>query len=206
MARVQWCRRPRSSLDVRLAMIRQQESGDRGNCTGEARRSGFPASVLHPGHIVGPGWLPVNPGREISTHMYSRCWPAAKSWRCPTSAWKPCITCTPTTWLKRLCRRWCVEARPLARASTWCRPARHDLRGYAEAVAGWFGQQARLRFLPWDQWRATVTEVEASTTWDHIAHSPHCRFRQGRATTRLPSALPLLQAVCEAVHSLIARG
>jgi nucleoside-diphosphate-sugar epimerase len=27
----------------------------------EARRNGFPATVLHPGHIVGAGWVPVNP-------------------------------------------------------------------------------------------------------------------------------------------------
>ena len=32
-------------------------------------------------------------------------------------------------------------------------PAALTLRGYAEAVAGWFGQPARLRFLPWEEWR-----------------------------------------------------
>src|SRR4030042_1692901 len=28
---------------------------------GKARRDGFPATVVHPGHIVGPGWAPVGP-------------------------------------------------------------------------------------------------------------------------------------------------
>jgi len=28
---------------------------------GEARRQGFPATIVHPGHIVGPGWAPLNP-------------------------------------------------------------------------------------------------------------------------------------------------
>ena len=28
------------------------------------------------------------------------------------------------------------------------------LRGYAEAVAAWFGQPARLSFLPWERWSA----------------------------------------------------
>ena len=27
----------------------------------EARQTSFPATVLHPGHIVGPGWVPLNP-------------------------------------------------------------------------------------------------------------------------------------------------
>ena len=29
----------------------------------KARTKGFPVSILHPGHIVGPGWYPVNPVR-----------------------------------------------------------------------------------------------------------------------------------------------
>ena len=33
----------------------------------EARRSGFPATVLHPGHIVGPGWAPLEPGRPLQS-------------------------------------------------------------------------------------------------------------------------------------------
>ena len=31
------------------------------NLLAEARRTGFPATALHPGHIVGPGWAPLNP-------------------------------------------------------------------------------------------------------------------------------------------------
>lgn len=27
----------------------------------QARRQRFPATILHPRHIVGPGWVPLNP-------------------------------------------------------------------------------------------------------------------------------------------------
>ncbi|NCB01149.1 MAG: NAD-dependent epimerase/dehydratase family protein, partial [Spirochaetia bacterium] len=27
----------------------------------KSRLEGFPATIIHPGHIVGPGWLPLNP-------------------------------------------------------------------------------------------------------------------------------------------------
>ena len=34
----------------------------------EARRKGFPATALHPGHIVGPGLEPAQPGRPFQPH------------------------------------------------------------------------------------------------------------------------------------------
>lgn len=38
----------------------------------EARRGGFPATVLHPGHIVGPGWAPVNPAGNFDLTVFER--------------------------------------------------------------------------------------------------------------------------------------
>ena len=37
---------------------------------GEARRGGFPATVLHPGHIVGPGWAPLNPAGNFNPEVF----------------------------------------------------------------------------------------------------------------------------------------
>ena len=36
----------------------------------EAQRSGFPANVLHPGHIVGPGWMPLNPAANFNRRIF----------------------------------------------------------------------------------------------------------------------------------------
>src|SRR5919108_4969080 len=38
----------------------------------EARRSGFPATVLHPGHIVGPGWAPLNPAGHFNVQVFAQ--------------------------------------------------------------------------------------------------------------------------------------
>ena len=38
----------------------------------EARRGGFPATVLHPGHIVGLGWNPLNPAGNFNTEVFVR--------------------------------------------------------------------------------------------------------------------------------------
>ena len=38
----------------------------------EARRTGFPATVLHPGHIVGPGWAPLNPAGHFNPAVFTQ--------------------------------------------------------------------------------------------------------------------------------------
>src|SRR5690606_15723992 len=38
----------------------------------EARRGDFPATILHPGHIVGPGWNPLNPAGHFNPVVFSR--------------------------------------------------------------------------------------------------------------------------------------
>ncbi|MFW6293805.1 MAG: hypothetical protein ACOC7V_15985, partial [Spirochaetota bacterium] len=44
---------------------------------GEARRGDFPATMVNPGHIVGPGHEPVNPMACKSPQVFSR---LAKRW------------------------------------------------------------------------------------------------------------------------------
>ena len=73
------------------------------------------------------------------------------------------------------------------------------LRGYAMAMAAWFGKEARLRFLPWERWKDTVTENEAAATWDHIAHSPNCSIDKAKRLLNYSPRYSSLQAVQEAV-------
>ncbi|MCX7671432.1 MAG: NAD(P)-dependent oxidoreductase, partial [Anaerolineae bacterium] len=82
-------------------------------------------------------------------------------------------------------------------------PAALTLRGYAEAVAGWFGQEPRLKFLPWEEWRKTVSEEEARATWDHIAHSPNCSIAKAQRLLGYAPRYSSLEAVYEAVTWLI---
>ena len=63
-----------------------------------------------------------------------------------------------------------------------------------------------LAFLPWDEWRHTVTEDEAAATWDHIAHSPHASIAKARQRLAYAPRYTSLEAVIESVNSLIAAG
>ena len=84
-------------------------------------------------------------------------------------------------------------------------PAALSLRGYAEAMAAWFGCPAELRYLPWDEWKTTVSPEEASATWDHIAHSPCASIAKAERVLDYHPRYSSLQAVQESVGWLIER-
>jgi nucleoside-diphosphate-sugar epimerase len=172
---------------------------------GEARRSGFPATVLHPGHIVGPGWAPLNPAGHFDPAVFTQLAAGAE------------LT-LPNLGLETVHH---VHADDVAQAferalGHWgaavgesfhvVSPAALTLRGYAEAVAAWFGQPARLSFLPWPEWRAAVPEAVANRTWDHIAHSPNCSIAKAERLLEYQPRYTSLQAVHEAVEWLIQDG
>ena len=83
-------------------------------------------------------------------------------------------------------------------------PAAVAMAGYAETVAGWFGKDARIRFLPWEEWRKTVSEREAAVTWDHIARSPSCSIDKARRLLGYAPRYRSLEAVRESVEWLVA--
>ncbi|MBC8078110.1 MAG: NAD(P)-dependent oxidoreductase, partial [Chloroflexales bacterium] len=85
-------------------------------------------------------------------------------------------------------------------------PAALTLRGYAEGMAAWFGQPAQLNFLPWEQWRDTVSVEDAAATWDHIAHSPSCSIAKAERLLGYRPRYRSLEAVTEAVTWLIGQG
>jgi nucleoside-diphosphate-sugar epimerase len=168
----------------------------------EARLNGFPAVILHPGHIVGPGWAPLNPAGHFNPEIFRRLATGEE-------------LCLPNLGLETVHH---VHADDVAQAfaqslANWSvaigesfhvvSAAALTLRGYAEAVAGWFNQKAKLKLLPWGEWQRTVSKEEADATWDHIAHSPNCSIEKARRLLGYQPRYSSLEAVHESLLWLI---
>jgi nucleoside-diphosphate-sugar epimerase len=171
----------------------------------QARRHAVPVTVLHPGHISGPGWLPINPAGHLDPAVFAT-----------LAAGEPLAL--PNLGLETVHH---VHADDVAQAFTAAlnhravalgesfhvvSPAALTLRGYAEAVAGWYGQEARLEFLPWDRWRETVDQGDAELTWDHIAHSPNASIAKAVRLLGYRPRYSSLEAVREALEWLAGDG
>ncbi|GLQ57787.1 NAD-dependent epimerase/dehydratase family protein [Devosia nitrariae] len=171
----------------------------------KARRHGFPATIVHPGHIVGPGWAPLNPaghfnpgvfttlargeqlalpnfGMETVHHVHAD--DVAQVFMCAISNW----------------------AASIGEAFHAVSPAAMTLRGYAEAMAAWFGQKPDLVFEPFEEWAKRQDPDEARATWDHIARSPNCSIDKARTRIGYQPRYTSLEAVEEAVTWLISDG
>jgi nucleoside-diphosphate-sugar epimerase len=170
-----------------------------------ARESGFPASVLHPGHLVGPGWVPLNPAANFNPQVF-------------TDLTQGNEIALPNFGRETLHH---VHAEDVAQAfmkalEHWpsavgesfhvVSPAAVTLIGYAEAVAGWYGKEAQVRFLPWEEWRASVSPKEAQVTWDHIARSPNCSIDKARRLLDYRPRHRSLDAIRESVSGLFAQA
>ena len=73
-------------------------------------------------------------------------------------------------------------------------------------MAGWFGREANLRFMPWEEWRAAHLESEVEQTWSHISHSPNCSIAKAQRLLGYEPRYSSYQAVYEAVTWLIEQG
>jgi len=165
----------------------------------------LPVTILHPGHLVGPGWAPVNPAGNFNTEVFSKLLQGS-----PIQL--------PNIGMETLhhvhaddvaqCFQRALERRSVSNCESFhvVSPAALTLRGYAERVGGWFGHAAQLQFLPWEEWRQENTTKDAAATWDHIAHSPNCSIDKARSLLGYEPRYSSLQAVRESVDWLIEQG
>jgi nucleoside-diphosphate-sugar epimerase len=165
----------------------------------EARRYGFPATILHPGHLVGVGWVPINPQGNFNFDVFHSLQAGAE------------VT-LPNLGLETVHH---VHADDVASAFVCALHRRNvslgesfhvvadralTLRGYAERMAAWFGNEVALRLLPWNEWKQGVSEKDAQVTFDHIQHSPNCSIAKARALLGYAPRYSSLQAVQESVE------
>lgn len=171
----------------------------------EARRNGLPVTVLHPGHIVGAGWNPLNPQGNFNPDVFSTLLQGRE------------LT-LPNLGMETVHH---VHADDVAQAFVCAlqhrsvsvgesfhvvSPAALTLRGYAERTALLLGTDVKLKFLPYAEWAATVSEKDARSTWDHIAHAPNCSISKAQRLLGYQPRYTSMEAVAEALQSMRTRG
>ena len=171
----------------------------------EARRSGFPATVLHPGQIVGPGWIPVNPAGNLNLEVYERL-ARGEELSLPNLGMETLHHVHADDVAQAFSRAIGNRGASLGESFHIVSPAALTLRGYAESIANWFGQTAQLSFAPWEAWKKTASSDDATATWDHIAHSPCCSIAKATRLLGYAPRYSSLQAVYESLTWLIEQG
>ncbi len=137
----------------------------------EESKRGFPATILHPGHITGPGWKPINPAGNLDPSLFDRL----------AGGLPVALPGDGSATLQHVHADDVAQAfyLAIARPDESIGEAFHvaarepvTMTAYAEQAATWYGRHAVIDFLPWDEWRAGVSDRDAEVTRDHIIHSP----------------------------------
>jgi len=137
----------------------------------EAHLRGFPVSIVHPGHIVGPGWDPLNPAGNFNPEVFGIL-ARGEELALPNFGMETVhhvhADDVAQVFMGAIGNRVAAMGESFHAVS----PAAVSLRGYAEAMAAWFGREPQLVFLPWPEWKARQSETDANATWEHIYRSP----------------------------------
>lgn len=171
----------------------------------QARRHGFPATVVQPGHIVGPGWLPINPAGNLDPGVFTKLAQGSEL-SLPNFGMETLHHVHAEDVAQCFVQALANRSVSIGEAFHAVSPAALTLRGYAETVAGWFGKPANLKFLPWDEWCKSVSQEFAAQTWDHISHSPNASIAKAQRLLNYRPRFSSLQAIREALESLILKG
>ncbi|MEX0569414.1 MAG: NAD-dependent epimerase/dehydratase family protein [Candidatus Njordarchaeota archaeon] len=146
----------------------------------EYQTNGFPATIIHPGHISGRRWLPIDPqATRNGVGIYEK---LAKGE----------IVYLPDTGLSTLHH---VHASDLAQlfiqaiehrnqaigeAFSGVAPYAMTLLGITEYVASLFGKEPNIKFVPLTQMESILGPEAYAITKDHVIHSPNCSIEKAK--------------------------
>ena len=168
----------------------------------ETVSGGVPTTVLQPGHISGPGWMPIGPlgnldpqvwqdisaGREIAVpglgaelmhHVHAADVAAAFALA--------------------------IEHRDVAAGESFnvVAPSALTVRGYLAIAAGWFGQELHTKSVSWAQFRAGTTAEFVDMSWEHLSRSQYAAIDKARTLLGYAPAYQPEAAVLDGVRWLI---
>ena len=171
----------------------------------EARRSGFPATVFRPGHIVGPGWAPLNPAGHFNVETFSEI-ARGEELILPNFGLETVHHVHADDVAQMVMRAIAARGQAVGEAFNTVSAQAVNLKGYAAHMFRFFGHTPRISFMAYDAWRRRVSDKDAEATWDHIVRSPSHSIEKAKRLLGYAPRYSSFEAVEEAVRWLVANG
>ena len=167
------------------------------------RQEHFPETAVLPGQISGPGWVIINPVGNQDHWIFNKI-------RCGEEI------ALPNIGMETLHH---VHADDVAQvffnAITHRKSALGEsfhavssesitLLGYAQAMYRYFGQEEKIKLLPWDEWcKYTKNEEHIDKTYYHILRSGYYSFEKGKRLLEYYPRHTLLETIEESVAYMV---
>lgn len=168
----------------------------------ETASGGLVTTSIHPGHISGPGWMPIGPlgnlDPAVLTALSSGTPVQVPGLGAETMAHVHADDVAQAFQLA-------VEHREAAAGEDFfiTAPTALTARGYAHLAASWFGQEARLESVSWDRFRETTAPEHAGASWEHLSRSQVFSIEKPRRLLGYAPGYTAEETVLDAVRWLV---
>ena len=170
----------------------------------EARMTGFPATCFRPGHIVGEGWVPINPIGNANPDIFSLI-ARGDELVLPNLGLETVHHVHADDVAQWIIRAIENRAASIGEVFNTVSEQAVTLRGYAEAVYRWFGKEPRISFKPFEEWILGLGDY-AENTRGHVIRSSCHSIEKSRQRLGYKPRYTSFEAVHESVRALIACG
>lgn len=146
---------------------------------GLAKEKKLRTTVIHPGHISGKEWQPINPQGNLDITVFEKL-------KNGEELVLPYLGLTTLQHihsydLARIIVA-CIEKQEIANGEAFIAVAEKALtnRAICENLYEYYGQKPNLRFVEWAEFEKTVGKENADVTLDHATHSPCCSVEKAK--------------------------
>lgn len=171
----------------------------------ESRGGGLPCTVVHPGHISGPGWECVTPAGNRDARVWQAL-AAGDRLLLPGSGAELMhhVHADDVALLVQLALE--QPGAAAGQAFHAVSPQAMTSRGLARAAAGWFGREADVEVVPWERFGASVSPEHLAESEDHLLRSHSASTRRAREALGFVPQHSSADTCREAVRALVDAG
>lgn len=162
-------------------------------------------TVLHPGHISGEGWYPINPQANFNSQVYADII-TGKELLLPNDG-NATIHHVHSDDIASLTMA-VLEHPNESCGQAFNATSKHalTLRGFAERLYEYFGHTPKLAYLPFEEFAKKIAEEDAFDTFDHIRRSPNCSMEKAEKLLGFVPKYSSIDTVISALNYKIERG
>lgn len=137
----------------------------------------IPCTVIHPGHICGQGWLPINPQGNLNPQVYADI-RAGRPIMLPDDGQATLhhVHSDDIAGLHLACLK--KPEKSQGQVFHAVSPYAMTLYGMAKGMYEAYGYECAVEYVPWEKFKTKVSKEDADITWDHISRCPSCSMRK----------------------------
>ena len=131
------------------------------------------ATVVHPGHVSGKEWQPINPQGNLDFKVFEKLRDGEKI-VLPYDGLSTIQHIHSFDLAKIIIA--CINNQEVANGQAFIAVARKamTLKAICEKLFNYFNKEVNIEYLEWEEFKKVVGEENAFVTLDHVSHSPCC--------------------------------